>query len=49
VAHAWFRLAYGGNGTTFGMMATSRLRDAVLGRRRQEVHLIRFDRTTALK
>jgi uncharacterized membrane protein len=39
--HAWFALAYGGNGTTFGMMATNMLRDAVLGRPHEEVHLFR--------
>lgn len=42
--HAWFALAYGGNGTTFGMIAAELLRDAILGQPREEAHLFRFDR-----
>ncbi len=45
--HAWFALAYGGNGTTFAMIAATMLRDAISGRPRAEAELFRFDRPTA--
>ncbi len=45
--HAWFALAYGGNGTTFAMIAATMLRDAIMGRPREEAELFRFDRPTA--
>lgn len=44
---SWFALAYGGNGTTFGMIAAEMTRDAILGRPRDEARLFRFDRPTA--
>lgn len=45
--HAWFALAYGGNGTTFGMMAARLLRDSILGSPPEAMRIFRFDRPTA--
>jgi glycine/D-amino acid oxidase-like deaminating enzyme len=44
---AWFALAYGGNGTTFAMIAAMLLRDQLLGRPHAALKLFRFDRPTA--
>jgi len=46
LSHVWFALAYGGNGTTFGMMAARLLRDQLLGTPREEMGIFRFDRPT---
>lgn len=45
--NSWFALAYGGNGTTFGMMAARLLRDELTGTPREETRVFRFDRPTA--
>jgi glycine/D-amino acid oxidase-like deaminating enzyme len=44
---AWFALAYGGNGTTFAMIAAMLLRDRLLGRACPALELFRIDRPSA--
>jgi glycine/D-amino acid oxidase-like deaminating enzyme len=43
----WFALCYGGNGITWGVLASEIIGDAILGRRNPHADLFRFDRPSA--
>lgn len=42
VPHTWFALGFGGNGTTFSMIAAEIIRDALLGRTDPDADLFQF-------
>lgn len=44
VPHTWFALGFGGNGTTFSVLAAELIRDAILGREDPDMELFRFGR-----
>jgi glycine/D-amino acid oxidase-like deaminating enzyme len=44
VPHTWFALGFGGNGTTFSMIAAEIIRDAILGREDPDAALFGFNR-----
>jgi glycine/D-amino acid oxidase-like deaminating enzyme len=44
VPHTWFALGFGGNGTTFSIIAAEIIRDAILGQRDPDAALFGLDR-----
>ncbi len=44
VPHTWFALGFGGNGTTFSVIAAEIIRDGILGRRDPDATLFGFER-----
>jgi glycine/D-amino acid oxidase-like deaminating enzyme len=44
VPHTWFALGFGGNGTTFSVVAAELIRDALLGREDPDAALFGFER-----
>jgi glycine/D-amino acid oxidase-like deaminating enzyme len=44
VPHTWFALGFGGNGTTFSMVAAEIIREALMGRTDPDADLFGFDR-----
>jgi glycine/D-amino acid oxidase-like deaminating enzyme len=42
--HAYFALGYGGNGTTFSLIAAELIRDGLLGKKNPDAHIFRFGR-----
>lgn len=44
VPHTWFVLGFGGNGTTFSLIAAETIRDALLGRRDPDAEIFGFAR-----
>jgi glycine/D-amino acid oxidase-like deaminating enzyme len=44
VPHTWFALGFGGNGTTFSLIAAEIIREAMLGKTDSDAALFRFAR-----